>query len=261
MSRIAIFDSGVGGLSIYQEIVKKCPNSDYVFVSDNQAFPYGTKLESELEERVLSVVQSIEQRYKPDILVVACNTASTVALPSLRRKFDFHVVGVVPAIKPAAKLSASKVIGLLATPGTIARPYTQKLIDEFAQDCRVVKVGSSKLVEMAEQKMCGNTPIIDEIEQELTLFFKYKSLDCLVLACTHFPLLNNEIKSIFKNKNDTLSLIDSGIAIANRVSEICPNPKEQLSDDRIAVFTKKLTSDSLKLYLQKSGFNQVDLLT
>ena len=155
MSRIVIFDSGVGGLSIYQEVVKKCPNHDYVFVSDNLAFPYGTKPEAELIERVVSVVKVVEEQYKPDLLVVACNTASTIALPSLRSRFNFPIVGVVPAIKPAAKLTKSKVIGLLATPGTIARSYTQSLIDDFAQDCTVVKVGSSKLVGMAEQKICG----------------------------------------------------------------------------------------------------------
>ena len=201
MSRIVIFDSGVGGLSIYQEVVKKCPNHYYIFVSDNLAFPYGIKPEVELIERVLSVVKAVEVQYKPDLLIVACNTASTVALPSLRSQFNFPIVGVVPAIKPAAKLSKSKVIGLLATPGTITRSYTQSLIDDFAQDCTVVKVGSSKLVEMAEQKMCGNTPPINEIEQELIPFFNYKNLDCLVLACTHFPLLNKEISLVFKERN------------------------------------------------------------
>ena len=261
MSRIVIFDSGVGGLSIYQEVVKKCPNHDYIFVSDNQAFPYGTKPEAELIDRVVNVVKALETQYKPDLLVVACNTASTVALPHLRSRFNFPIVGVVPAIKPAAKLSKSNVIGLLATPGTIERDYTNSLINEFAHDCSVIKVGSSRLVEMAEQKMSGNPIDLDEIEQELSPFFNYENLDFLVLACTHFPLLNNEISAVFKEKSNALRLIDSGIAIANRVSELCPNPKDQSGCGRVAVFTNKLKSDSLKLYLQKSGFNQVDLLT
>lgn len=261
MSRIVIFDSGVGGLSIYQEVVKKCPNHDYIFVSDNLAFPYGTKPETELIDRVISVVKALEMQYKPDVLVVACNTASTVALPHLRSLFNFPIVGVVPAIKPAAKLSKSNVIGLLATPGTIERDYTNSLINEFAKDCTVIKVGSSRLVEIAEHKMCGNKPSIDEIKHELMPFFSYERLDCLVLACTHFPLLNNEISIVFKEKNNALKLIDSGLAIASRVSELCPNPIKKSCEDRVAVFTKTLTSEPLTSYLKSFGFNQVDMLT
>ena len=125
MSLIAVFDSGVGGLSIYQEIVKQCPDHNYVFISDNLAFPYGTKNEDDLIGRVLTVIDQVDKQYHPDLLVVACNTASTLALPALRQQFKFPIVGVVPAIKPAAKITKSKVIGLLATPGTIARSYTR----------------------------------------------------------------------------------------------------------------------------------------
>ena len=260
MSRIVVFDSGVGGLSVYQEIVKKCPNHDYVFVSDNLAFPYGTKSESELTERVLSVAHVIEQQYKPDLLVVACNTASTVVLSSLRSRFTFPIVGVVPAIKPAAKLSKTKTIGLLATPGTVSRGYTQELINKFAADCHVIKVGSSKLVEIAERKLYGFSVDINQIEKELTLLLKTKNLDVLVLACTHFPLLNKEIDCIFKEKNNVVFLIDSGQAIANRVAELCLDNDEGSSNKKIAAFTKEKTSNTLKLYLNKLGFNSIELL-
>jgi len=260
MSLIAVFDSGVGGLSIYQEIVKQCPDHNYVFISDNLAFPYGTKNEDDLIGRVLTVIDQVDKQYHPDLLVVACNTASTLALPALRQQFKFPIVGVVPAIKPAAKITKSKVIGLLATPGTIARSYTQDLIEEFAFDCDVIKVGSSPLVEIAEQKLSEGKPSLKQIEQELEPFFKNKRLDCLVLACTHFPLLNKEIEQIFKAKNHSVDLIDSGLAIANRVAELCANSKDKTDNFNTAVFTKLLESSSLKTHLQNLGFNNIDLL-
>jgi len=257
MSRIVVFDSGVGGLSVYQEIVKKCPNHDSIFVSDNEAFPYGTKGELELIDRVLSVVQAIEKRYVPDLLVVACNTASTVALPSLRENFNFPIVGVVPAIKPAAIMSNTKTIGLLATPGTIARSYTQNLIDEFAGQCTVIKVGSSKLVEIAEKKLCGDPIDIAEIQSELMPFFDDSTLDTLVLACTHFPLLNKEIDDIFKlNCNHEVRLIDSGLAIANRVVELCPETVGKLNQEKaIAAFTGGNITQGLINSLSETGFH------
>jgi len=261
MSCIVVFDSGVGGLSVYQEIIKKCPNHHYVFVSDNKAFPYGTKSEEELIERVLTVVQSIDRCYKPDLLVVACNTASTIALPSLRDNFNFPIVGVVPAIKPAAIASKTKTIGLLATPGTIARNYTQNLIDEFANDCTVIKVGSSELVEIAEQKIYGNSINIKKIEKELAPFFNIDELDTLVLACTHFPLLNNEMADIFKLRNHSVVFVDSGVAIANRVFELCLNltPSKHNSSS-VAAFTRENFSEELITYLQGIGINNTEIL-
>ena len=115
MARIVIFDSGVGGLSIYQEITRRLSQQrhEYVFVSDNFAYPYGVKEESELNQRVLEVMHRITAQYSPDLAVVACNTASTVVLPLLRAEFGFPVVGVVPAIKPAAAASQSGCIALV----------------------------------------------------------------------------------------------------------------------------------------------------
>jgi len=257
MSLIVVFDSGVGGLSVYQEIVKKCPNHDYVFVSDNQAFPYGTKAESALIERVLTVIHTVEQQYQPDLLVVACNTASTVVLPSLRNCFKFPIVGVVPAIKPAAIKSKTKTIGLLATPGTIARSYTQSLINEFASGCSVIKVGSSKLVEMAERKLYGHCVNTDEIREQLIPFFNTPKLDILVLACTHFPLLNKEIECFFQLNNHPIELIDSGLAIANRVAELCPNKLIKTKQvKRVAAFTAIEASEEFTKFLNKTGFNR-----
>ncbi|VFS68333.1 Glutamate racemase [Kluyvera cryocrescens] len=112
---VLVFDSGVGGLSVYDEIRHLLPDLHYIYAFDNVAFPYGEKSEEFIVERVLEIVTAVQQRYPLALAVIACNTASTVSLPALREKFAFPVVGVVPAIKPAARLSANRIIGLLAT--------------------------------------------------------------------------------------------------------------------------------------------------
>lgn len=262
MARIAIFDSGVGGLSIYKEIKKQLPNSQYIFVSDNQAFPYGTKPEDELKQRVLEVVDRIVDQFSPDLLVIACNTASTVVLPLLREKFTIPIVGVVPAIKPAAELTKSNVIGLLATPATIERQYTDQLISDFAPDCDVIKVGSSRLVQIAEDKLYGRTVDQQQIKEEIQPILNAGDIDVVILACTHFPLLNKEIQALF-NVNDSVSLIDSGKGIANRVIQLLSNEEtvENQSKGSIAVFTEMngLTSE-IKSQLDYYGFNEILLL-
>jgi len=261
MARIVIFDSGVGGLSIYQEVVSHCPNHEYIFVCDNQAFPYGTKTELDLTERVLNVVRAVNKQYLPDLVIIACNSASTIALNELRANFSIPFVGVVPAIKPAAKLSDTKVIGLLATPGTITRPYTQDLINQFASNCRVIKVGSSKLVEFAEQKMTGQEVNLGELETELTPFLEEPDLDTLVLACTHFPLLNNELSSVFNARCHPVSFVDSGKAIANRVAELGAQLEPSNSSvESMSVFTGNHISNELLNYLQGIGLGEARTL-
>ncbi len=242
MATIAIFDSGVGGLSIYQRIKLKLPDCKYVFVSDNEAYPYGTKSEDELLQRVPEVVARIIKQYQPDILIVACNTASTVVLPLLREQFKLPIVGVVPAIKPACKISKTKHIGLLATPGTIKRSYTELLIKQYAADCTITKVGSSKLVELAEQKLYGGIVDLDILKAEVSSILNDNLIDIVVLACTHFPLLNNEIRSLFNVNNHKIELINSGDGIAKRVVTLVKQEphKDSKPQEAVAVFTKTI---------------------
>lgn len=266
MSLIAIYDSGVGGLSIYQTIVDYCPGHEIVFVSDNEAFPYGTKPEPELVQRVTKVVTQIAEHFAPDILVIACNTASTVVLPSLRARFEFDIVGVVPAIKPAAEQSKTKCIGLLATPATIQRAYTENLITEFASDCQVTKVGSSDLVCLVEEKLSGGNIAPSRIEAVLEPILSDNRIDTLILACTHFPLLNNEINSLFQANSRHVKLIDSSKGIAKRVSfllhsnESTDELSEAKNEQATAVFTQPLNAPALFKALENFGFSSIDVL-
>jgi glutamate racemase len=229
-ARVLVFDSGVGGLTILQAIRQQSPQCSLFYGCDNAAFPYGTKDEGELLERVDLVVHQMQAATDADIIVVACNTASTIALPLIRQRFSMPIIGVVPAIKPAAKLSQSKMIGLLATLGTIRREYTGHLINAYASNCEIVSLGSPELVDMAEQKLRGGTVNQALLESSMIPFTHNPEIDTVVLACTHFPLIQQELQQILP---DVVHWVDSGDAIARRVdhwidefglNEIPPSP-------------------------------------
>ena len=224
---VGIFDSGVGGLSVIPEIRKKIPDVIFVYCCDNHNLPYGPRPEDEVLGLVDHAIDRLLTKCRVDVLVVACNTISTVALPRLREKIAAPVIGVVPAIKPAAVQSKSKSIGLLATPGTISRSYTNTLIENFASHCRVVRVGSTRLVSMAEDKLRAIPLDPGDIWREIQALFDSENnearLDTVVLGCTHFPLLREEFIASAKWP---VNWIDSGEAIARRVADVVKNSRQ-----------------------------------
>jgi len=246
MARVLVFDSGVGGLSISEAILASDLNHQIIFASDNEAFPYGNKPIPELISRVCEVLQNLLSHNEIDVLVIACNTASTVALPVLRERFPIEIVGVVPAIKPAALLSKNKQIGLLATPATVKRRYTKELIETFAADCHVDMIGSSELVKLAEQKLhigyCDQSIIERVIQPWLGSDCE---IDTVVLACTHFPFLKEEFNKIFHSYCKSVQWVDSSKGIANRVDYLSKQFSEKSKCDPAkqsthkAIFTKE----------------------
>jgi glutamate racemase len=217
---ILVFDSGVGGLTVAAEIAALMPAVPLLYLCDNGYFPYGIKPEAALVDRVASVVGNAVVCHDPRLVVVACNTASTVALPRLRAALALPIVGVVPAIKPAAAVSRNRVIGLLGTQGTVRRRYTQELIDQFAGDCTVIRIGSAELVEMAEAKLRGEAVDLAALAAILAGFFAPElgeKADTVVLACTHFPLLKDEMTRIAPSGT---VFVDSGAAVAQRVRTV-----------------------------------------
>ncbi|HZF34791.1 MAG TPA: glutamate racemase [Candidatus Angelobacter sp.] len=220
MATAVVFDSGVGGLSVFDCIAAALPGLRLLYIADNAYFPYGTKEEAALVARVRDLLVELTERLHPDLIVVACNTASTVALPALRNALSLPIVGTVPAIKPAAQTSVTRVIGLLGTPGTVRRQYTQALIGEFAPDCIVLRHGSTELVELAEQKLRGESVAPAAVKRALAGLFDQpggERVDTVVLACTHFPLLAAELAA---GAPRPLHWIDSGAAIARRVASL-----------------------------------------
>lgn len=260
---VLVFDSGVGGLSIYREIRERLPNAHYIYVFDNEAFPYGEKPQEFIIERVMNIITAVAQKHSLAAIVIACNTASTVTLPSLRSKFtDIPIIGVVPAIKPAAKLTCNGVVGLLATRATVKRPYTQELIERFATDCKVHSLGSAELVELAEKKLHGEDIPLDALRTILAPWLKMKEPpDTVVLGCTHFPLLNEELLSILP---DGTRIIDSGAAIARRTAWLVVNQEEIKGSNEISFaycLKEDDNSERLKPVLGSFGFELLKKLS
>ena len=189
---ILVFDSGLGGLTVYREIAKARPDARFVYAADDALFPYGGVEEEKLIARVIAVMEELIAAHAPDLVVIACNTASTIALPSLRARFSVPFVGTVPAIKPACAASQSKLVSVLGTEATVKREYTRALIREFAAGCEVTLVGSPRLAGFAEAELHGE-PVPDAaIAAEIAPCFvetRAGRTDIVVLACTHYPLL------------------------------------------------------------------------
>jgi glutamate racemase len=217
---ILIFDSGVGGLTVFREVARALPAACYVYVADDAGFPYGDKPDGLLIARIFDVIGDAIAQHAPDLVVVACNTASTIALADLRARFAVPFVGTVPAIKPACAQSKSKRVTVLGTQSTVNREYTRALIREFAAGCDVTLAGSSHLATYAEAELAG-APVADAtIEAELAVCFidaDGRRTDTVVLACTHYPLLTARFKAVAPWPVDWL---DPAPAVARRVFEL-----------------------------------------
>jgi glutamate racemase len=219
--KILVFDSGLGGLTVFTELIKLRPGADYVYCADDAGFPYGSWKEPDLVKRVVSVMETLVAAHAPDMVVVACNTASTLVLPELRARWPaLPFVGTVPAIKPAAAHSRSRLISVLGTPGTVARDYTQKLVAQFAADCRVTLVGSATLARLAESRMHGEGVCDEDIAAEIAPCFveaEGRRTDAVALACTHYPLLVDDFRRLAPWPVDW---IDPAPAIARRADQL-----------------------------------------
>ncbi len=215
---LLIFDSGVGGLSVLAEIARLLPTAPIVYAADSAGFPYGTKTALEIMARVPALLGKLAERYDPALIVIACNTASTIALNGVRAALDLPVVGTVPAIKPAAALSKTRTIGVLGTEATVVQPYVDRLAAEFAADCTVIRHGSAELVELAEAKLRGEPPDLAACRDILAGLLDQPggcAIDTVVLACTHFPLVQDELAAASPRP---LAFVDGAAGIARRTA-------------------------------------------
>lgn len=213
-ARVLVFDSGVGGLSVAACIHQQLPAAKIVYVADNAGFPYGNQREAVVVERCQALIEAAMVEFPCDVIVVACNTASTVVLPHLRAATSTPVIGVVPAVKPAAALSVNRRIGILATPATIRRPYLMELIREFASDCSVERLGHPDLVHWIERRVAG-TPVPEQALARALQPFRDAAVDTVVLGCTHYPLIGGLLR---KHLPEVKFWVDSGDAIARRTA-------------------------------------------
>lgn len=240
---VLFFDSGVGGLSILGPAQKLLPNMPVVYAADSAGYPYGTRTEAEISARVPALLGRLVERYRPRIAVIACNTASTIALASVRAALDIPVVGTVPAIKPAALSSKTRVIGVLGTEATVRQPYVDRLAAEHGADCVILRHGSAALVALAEAKLRGEELRPEVARDALAGLLDQPGgdrMDSVVLACTHFPLVQAELEAAARELGTRpLTFLHGGEGIARRIAFLNgdrPWPAER--PEGRAVFTR-----------------------
>lgn len=219
-SPILLFDSGVGGLTVYDGLRKVLPDAPVIYAADLAGLPYGTKTEAQIAARVAGLLGRMAERFRPRLVCIACNTASTIALGMVRDVLEVPVVGTVPAIKPAAALTQTGTIGLVGTGATIRQAYVDDLEARFAQGKRLLRVAAPGLVEAAEAKLRGrgvDPALIADVHAELTAMPGGEAIDTLVLACTHFPLLSEELAAAF---GPEVRQVDGAEGIARRIAHL-----------------------------------------
>ncbi|QJU60800.1 glutamate racemase [Sphingomonas sp. AP4-R1] len=257
-----MFDSGIGGLSVLRAVRAALPNAPIVYVADNGGFPYGTKSEAEIAARVPALLGRLAERYRPRLICIACNTASTIALAGVRAALDLPVVGTVPAIKPAAEVSKTRAIGVLGTDATVRQPYVDDLSARFAGDCLVLRHGSARLVELAEAALRGlPTPDADYrtaldglLEQD-----GGDRVDVIALACTHFPLVADRLAAVAPRP---ITFVDGAGGIARRIAFLTGDQSWPAAPaPGLAVFTAPLdVPDGLRRSLAGFGLETIEAL-
>ncbi|OYY79663.1 MAG: glutamate racemase [Sphingomonas sp. 28-62-20] len=236
---LLFFDSGVGGLSVLAAARALLPRAPIVYAADSAGFPYGTRSEAEIAARVPALLGRLAERYQPRLIVIACNTASTIALGSVRAALDLPIVGTVPAIKPAARASRTRAIGVLGTQATVRQAYVDNLAAEFGQDCLIIRHGSADLVEAAEARLRGEA--VDPARFTAALHGLLDQpggdrIDTVVLACTHFPLVEADLVAAAPHP---IGFIDGSAGIARRIAALTEGQAwPELTGDGVAVFTR-----------------------
>lgn len=253
---ILVFDSGIGGLTVLREARVLMPERGFIYVADDAGFPYGGWEEEALTKRILSLFADLLDTYQPEICVIACNTAFTLAGAALRQAFPtMTFVGTVPAIKPAAERTRSGLVSVLATPGTVKRAYTRDLIQSFASQCHVRLVGSENLARMAEAYIRGESVDDDAVAAEIGPCFVEKDgarTDIVVLACTHYPFMANVFRRLAPWPVDWL---DPAEAIARQARRLVPavDHADHPQDYDFAVFTSARPDFATRRLMQGFG--------
>jgi glutamate racemase len=257
---ILFFDSGVGGLSVLEPTLELLPNAPIVYAADSAGFPYGKRSEAEIASRVPALLGRLVERFQPRLAVIACNTASTIALDHVRSALDLPVVGTVPAIKPAAEMSKTRAIGVLGTEATVRQPYVDDLAAKFATDCTIIRHGSPELVELAESKLAGEEVLVDKVRSAAQPMFdnpEGNRIDTVVLACTHFPLLEDELRQAFPG----VRYVDGGPGIARRIGYLTRGqPWPSAPSEGILLFTGPPARRPLESALARLGIGQILIL-
>lgn len=258
---ILLFDSGVGGLTVLAELRKLLPEAPVIYAADLAGLPYGEKTEAEIAARVAGLLGRMSERFRPRLITIACNTASTIALGMVREVLHVPIVGTVPAIKPAAPMTKSGVIGLLGTAATVRQKYVDDLEREFATGKRLLRFACPELVEAAEAKLRGDTPdpaLFEAAAAGLRRQPGGETMDTVVLACTHFPLVEEELRAAL---GDSVQFVDGAQGIARRVAYLTQGEPFLRTCPDAAVVTGSLADAApLSAVLNSYGLERIESL-
>lgn len=235
---LLLFDSGVGGLSVLAEVRKALPDAPVMYAADNAGLPYGTKTEAEIAARVAGLLGRMTERFRPRLVCIACNTASTIALGMVREVLEVPIVGTVPAIKPAAERTRTGTIGLLGTAATIRQAYVDRLETEFATGKRLIRAAAPELVEAAERKLRGKATdpaVFARAAAALRQQPGGEQIDTVVLACTHFPLVEEELAAAF---GPGVRFVHGAAGIARRIMTLTDGQSFRRTQPDLALFTR-----------------------
>lgn len=259
---ILLFDSGVGGLSVLAPVRRALPLAPIVYVADSAGFPYGTRDEGEIAARVPALLGRLAERYRPRLIVIACNTASTIALAAVRAALDVPIVGTVPAIRPAARISRTRTIGVLGTEATVRQPYVDDLAARFASDCAVIRHGSAELVTLVEAELRGDRQPDARYAQVLAGLLDRaggESIDVIVNACTHFPLVADRLAAAATRP---MTFVDGGEGIGRRVAHLLEGARwPDTPAPGITVYTRlDERAGALTSALERHGLTRIESL-
>lgn len=259
---ILVFDSGLGGTTILSELLAKLPTCSFSYALDNAAFPYGGQTDEFLSERCLPLFKCLIKADQPDVVVIACNTASTLFLDTLRTAFpDILFVGVVPAIKPAAAISQTHVIALLATPATIRRSYITALETAYANECELIRLSHPDLVLIAEEKIRSGRLDMDKLQRIVDDFKQHAKadlIDTFILGCTHFPAIGEELATAWGRP---AFWMDSGEAIARRTQHLLQQVSAvKTNKPQVLYLTGTQNLAEFELSLQRFAINRSQVI-
>jgi glutamate racemase len=260
MTRALVFDSGVGGLTIADELRKAAPDWVVDYAADSGFFPYGVKTDEELRARLPQLCATLANVARPDVLVIACNTASTLSLADIRAKAGMPVIGTVPAIKPAAEQTKTGVIGILATPGTVRRAYLDDLEKQFAVGKTVIRRGTAGLVDIAERAVRGQGIDQDQVAYAVRPLFdppEGARIDIVVLACTHFPLIRDAIQLACP---PGVRLIDTSEAVARQAMRVAPDLPRPAGDPVAYVTGGAANKAAMTPAFARFGYRAIEII-
>ncbi len=212
---MGVFDSGLGGLSVAREIRRRLPSENILYIADSAYCPYGGRSLEEISERAVAVTEMLLQR-GAKLIVVACNTASGAAIDLLRSKYSVPIVGLEPAVKPAAATSVLRRIAVLATPATLKTERFNRLVDRHAAGVELVKVACPGFVELVEAGRISG-PETQRVVRRVLKPVLEANVDRVVLGCTHYPFLRDVIAEVL---GPGIEILDSGAAVARQVERV-----------------------------------------